>query len=97
MRQFKFEPAFYEWHLVDAETGDVLHVFEDPAESIGDCNTEKELEDASVEILFEADECYARCIDYGGLLLDNDKRLSEDEIYAAAKVMAEALYNYYIK
>ena len=86
MRQFKFEPAFYEWHLLDADTGDVLHVVDDPAESMGDYTTEKEIEDASVAALNAADE-----------FLDVDKQLSNDEINAAAKIMAKALYNYYIK
>ena len=97
MRTFRFEPAFYEWHLVDVDTEEVLHCTDDPAEEMCEYNTIEELESASMDALFEADSFYENGLDYDGVFLEDDKRLSVDEIYAAAKVMAEALYNYYIK
>ena len=97
MRQFAFIPCYYEWHLIDTATEETLHNVEDPSESMEYYHSVEELEERSKEILLEADTYYENHLDYDGVLLDDDKRLSEEEMNAAAKVMAEALYNYYIK
>lgn len=97
MRKFRFESTYYEWHLVDDCTGEVLHCAADPCEEMCEYDTMEELEDASRNALLEADTFYENGLDYEGVFLESEKRLSIDEINAAAKVMAEALYNYYIK
>ena len=97
MRDFRFEPAYYEWHLVDVDTEEVLHRTDDPAEGMCEYNTIEQLEDASRNALLDTDAFYENGLDYEGVFLESDKRLTIEEIDAAAKVMAEALYNYYIK
>lgn len=98
MRKFKFEPAYYEWHLINHDTEEVLHNMVEPSDILVGYKTEEEIETLCREELISADISYSKKLDYNGVLLDNKNRLDQiEEIPIAAKIMAEALYNYYIK
>ncbi len=101
MRQFSLIPAYYEWHLIDTETHETLHNLIDPADELyHEDGTPKSLEELTNwlnEELISADIAYSEDDEYNGIWLRNEKRLDQiEEIPAAAKVMAETLYNYYI-
>ena len=101
MRQFSLIPAYYEWHLIDTETHETLHNLIDPADELyhedGTPKTLEELTNWLNEELISADIAYSEDDEYNGIWLNEDKRLDQiEEIPAAAKVMAETLYNYYI-
>lgn len=98
MRQFKFEPVFYEWHLIDNATEEVLHNMVEPSDLLVGYRTVGEVENLCREELISADISYSEKLDYNGVLLDNSNRLDQiEEIPIAAKLMADVLYNYYIK
>ena len=101
MRQFNLIPAHYEWHLIDNETHETLHNLVDPADEFyhedGTPQTLEELTNWLNKELISADIAYSKNDEYNGIWLRNEKRLDQiEEIPAAAKVMAETLYNYYI-
>lgn len=101
MRQFSLIPAYYEWHLIDNETHETLHNLIDPADELyhedGTPRSLEELTNWLNEELISADIAYSEDDEYNGIWLRNEKRLDQiEEIPAAAKVMAETLYNYYI-
>ena len=101
MRQFILTPTYYEWHLVDKDTHETLHNLVDPAEELyHEDGTPKSLEELTNwlnEELISADIAYSENDEYNGIWLRNEKRLDQiEEIPAAAKVMAETLYSYYI-
>lgn len=101
MRQFSLIPAYYEWHLIDNETHETLHNLIDPADELyhedGTPRSLEELTNWLNEELISADIAYSENDEYNGIWLRNEKRLDQiEEIPAAAKVMAETLYNYYI-
>ena len=101
MRQFSLIPAYYEWHLIDDETHETLHNLIDPADELyhedGTPRSLEELTNWLNEELISADIAYSENDEYNGIWLRNEKRLDQiEEIPAAAKVMAETLYNYYI-
>lgn len=101
MRQFSLIPAYYEWHLIDDETHETLHNLIDPADELyhedGTPRSLEELTNWLNEELISADIAYSEDDEYNGIWLRNEKRLDQiEEIPAAAKVMAETLYNYYI-
>jgi hypothetical protein len=101
MRQFSLIPAYYEWHLIDNDTHETLHNLVDPADELyhedGTPKTLEELTNWLNEELISADIAYSENNEYNGIWLRNEKRLDQiEEIPAAAKVMAETLYNYYI-
>jgi hypothetical protein len=101
MRQFNLIPAYYEWHLIDDETHETLHNLVDPADELyhedGTPRSLEEITDWLNDELISADIAYSENNDYNGIWLRNEKRLDQiEEIPAAAKVMAETLYNYYI-
>lgn len=101
MRQFSLIPAYYEWHLIDNDTAETLHNLIDPSESLYHEDdtpmTVEEIQNWCNEELISADIAYSEDDEYNGIWLDNDKRLDQiEEIPAAAKVMAETLYAYYI-
>jgi len=102
MRQFSLIPAYYEWHLIDNETHETLHNLIDPADELyhedGTPRSLEELTNWLNEELISADIAYSENDEYNGIWLRNEKRLDQiEEIPAAAKVMAETLYNYYIE
>ena len=102
MRQFSLIPAYYEWHLIDTETHETLHNLVDPADELyHEDGTPKSLEELTNwlnEELISADIAYSEDDEYNGIWLSEKKRLDQiEEIPAAAKVMAETLYHYYIK
>lgn len=101
MRQFSLIPAYYEWHLIDDKTHETLHNLIDPADELyhedGTPKTLEELTNWFNEELISADIAYSEDDEYNGIWLSEEKRLDQiEEIPAAAKVMAETLYNYYI-
>jgi hypothetical protein len=101
MRQFSFIPAYYEWHLIDNETHETLHNIIDPADALyhddGTPLSLEELTSWAKEDLITADNAYSENREYNGIWLRDEKRLDQvEEIPAAAKVIAETLYNYYI-
>lgn len=101
MRQFSLIPAYYEWHLIDDETHETLHNLIDSADVLyHEDDTPKSLEELTSwveEELITADIAYSENDTYNGIWLCNEKRLDQiEEIPAAAKVIAETLYNYYI-
>lgn len=99
MRQFCLTPSYWEWHLIDKDTHETLHNLIDPAEYIfhedGSPMSLEELTNWLTEDLITADNAYSENNDYNGIWLRDEKRLDQEEIPAAAKVMAEVLYNYY--
>ena len=101
MRQFSFIPTYWEWHLIDDETHETLHNLVDPADEIyhedGTPRSLEELTNWLNDELITADIAYSENDEYNGIWLRDEKRLDQiEEIPAAAKVMAETLYNYYI-
>ena len=101
MRQFSFIPTYWEWHLIDDETHETLHNLIDPADELyhedGTPRSLEELTNWLNEELISADIAYSENDEYNGIWLRNEKRLDQiEEIPAAAKVMAETLYSYYI-
>lgn len=101
MRQFNLIPAYYEWHLIDNDTHETLHNLIDPADEIyhedGTPKTLEELTNWFNEELISADIAYSEDDEYNGIWLNEEKRLDQiEEIPAAAKVIAETLYDYYI-
>lgn len=101
MRNFDLVAGYYEWHLIDTETHETLHNLIDPSEYLyHEDGTPKSLEELTNwlnEELISADIAYSENDEYNGIWLRNEKRLNQiEEIPAAAKVMAETLYNYYI-
>ena len=100
MRQFCLIPTYYEWHLIDKDTHETLHNLVDPADELyhedGTPRSLEEIISFCQEELISADIAYSEGNDYNGIWL-NKKRLDQiEEIPAAAKVMAETLYHYYI-
>ena len=101
MRNFDLVAGYYEWHLIDTETHETLHNLIDPADELyhedGTPRSLEELTNWLNEELISADIAYSEDDEYNGIWLRNEKRLDQiEEIPAAAKVMAETLYNYYI-
>lgn len=101
MRQFCLIPTYWEWHLIDEDTHETLHNLVDPADELyhedGAPMSLEEIIGFCQEELISADIAYSENDEYNGIWLCNDKRLDQtEEIPAAAKVMAETLYNYYI-
>lgn len=104
MRQFKFLPGYYEWHLYDKETNQLLHVMADPVEELvyedenGDERdiTPEELHWLCYNDLECADSQYQEGEEYNGLTLSDIDRLDEQEMAEAADVMFNALTDYYI-
>ena len=99
MRTFRFEAGYYEWHLIDDMTGEVCHNLIDPSEIIfrpdGGTLTRLGLQILLTDELLCADRHYFDGEEYNGILLK--RRLQPEEIVKAAKLMADTLYNYYIK
>lgn len=85
-RFFKFVPAYYEWHLVDADTNEVLFAMDDPSDSMWI--------DEDTPITPEELQYICRTA------LEEDEKVNDtltaEEIKTAAKVMFDSLYNYYI-
>ena len=103
MRQFEFKPGYYEWHLTDKATGEILHNVDDEEIDYlcfepGGCTlTFSEVLNLCQENLISADILYSENTENNGILLNNDKRLDQiEEIPIAARLMAETLYDYYI-
>ena len=101
MRNFDLVAGYYEWHLIDTETHETLHNLIDPSEYLyHEDGTPKSLEELTNwlnEELISADIAYSEDDEYNGIWLNEEKRLDQiEEIPAAAKVMAETLYHYYI-
>lgn len=99
MRQFRFIPAYYEWHLLDEENN-ILHNWPDPVEELFDAETGEPIPPEEIkwlcrEYLEMADEQYAQGEDYNGILLNELQRLDEQEIAEASNVMFKALVDYY--
>lgn len=102
MRQFNLIPAYYEWHLIDNETHETLHNIIDPIDVLyyddGTPISLEELTNWLNEELISADIAYSENREYNGIWLCDEKRLDQiEEIPAAAKVIADTLYNYYIE
>ena len=100
MRQFCLTPSYWEWHLIDKDTHETLHNLIDPADDIyhedGSPMSLEELTNWLNEELISADIAYSENNEYNGIWLRDEKRLDQiEEIPAAAKLMAEILYNYY--
>lgn len=102
MREFTFEPGYYEWHLKDAD-GNTVHVMEDPTDYLYDYLYDEEDERIPYEDIYllckesldNADYHYNEGKDYNGIFLEEDDRLTSEEIEEAAEIMAETLDNYY--
>ena len=97
-RNFKFVPAYYEWHLVDKK-GNIWHNMLDPGE---DLLEEEEAEPMTLENVIDfcsdeltnAQECYNQGKDYNGIRPESS--LTAEELKEAANIMGKALYDYYI-
>lgn len=101
MRKFSLIPSYYEWHLIDDDTHETLHNLIDPSEDLyhedGNPKSLDEIKNWCIEELVSADIMYSENDEYNGIWLRDEKRLDQiEEIPAAAEVMAETLYNYYI-
>ena len=98
MIQFEFTPGYYEWHLTDKATGEILHYMIDPSEDLynedGEPMTLEEMKDFFADDLHCADWHYMDNDEYNGIL--PSERLTEQEIITASSLIAETLYNYYI-
>ncbi len=100
MRQFCLTPSYWEWHLIDKDTHETLHNLIDPSDDMynedGSPMSLEELTNWLTEELISADIAYSENSDYNGIWLRDEKRLDQnEEIPAAAKLMAETLYHYY--
>lgn len=99
MRQFKFIPSYYEWHLKDAETETLLHVMDDPTDWIytddGDSIDYDEIKEECLNQLDLADDTYAMNEEFNGLLLKENQTLSKEEMEIASILMADILYDTY--
>ena len=100
MRQFEFTPGYYEWHLTDKATGEILHNVDsedvdylcfDPA---GLPLMFFEVVELCHEELKTADEQYHQGEEYNGI--KPVKTLTAEEMKVAAHIIGETLYNYYI-
>lgn len=105
MREFTFTPGYYEWHLRDKHTKELLHVMEDPIDSMYfiDFDTNEETPVSPEELmcfclseLETADVCYEENEEYNGLFLNDLQRLDEQEMSEAAQIMFEVLKEHYI-
>lgn len=105
MRDFKFVPGYYEWHLKQKGTNKLLHVMNDPMEDMYNINPDtNEEEPISHEELYQfcfdelvnADNSYNENEEYNGLKLNELERLDEEEMSRAAQVMCQALKERYI-
>lgn len=101
MRQFSLIPSYWEWHLIDDDTHETLHNLIDPSEDLyHEDGSPKSLEEIKIwcmDELISADIIYSENDEYNGIWLRNEKRLDQiEEIPAAAEVMAQTLYDYYI-
>lgn len=99
MRQFRFVPAYYEWHLLDEENN-ILHNWPDPVEELFDEETGEPLPPEEIkwlcsEYLEMADEQYAQGEECNGILLNELQRLDEQEMAEASNVIFKALVDYY--
>lgn len=99
MRQFRFVPAYYEWHLLDEENN-ILHNWPDPVEDLFDEETGEPLPPEEIkwlcsEYLEMADEQYAQGEECNGILLNELQRLDEQEMDEATNVMFKAIIDYY--
>lgn len=97
-RNFKFVPAYYEWHLVDKKDN-IWHNMLDPGEDLlCEENTEpmtlEEVIDFCSDELNNAQMCYNEGEDYNGI--HPEISLTADELKEAANIMGKALYDYYI-
>lgn len=97
MRTFKFIPAYYEWHLIDTETDEVVYVLDDPTEDLYYEDGTPLPEDAIADFLVSDlknsndpanDEC-------NHILVDTP--LTPEEIHEAAKLMANTLFSHYLQ
>ena len=99
MRQFKFIPSYYEWHLMDAETGTLLHVMDDPTDWIytddGHSIDYDTIKEECFNQLDLADDTYAMNEEFNGLLLTPEQTLSKEEMEEASILMADTLYDTY--
>ena len=98
MRNFTFEPGYYEWDLKDTY-GNTVHVMEDPTDYLYDEENKRiPYEDIYLlckEDLDNADYEYGEGEEYNGIFLEEDYRLTSEEIEEAAEIMAETLDSYY--
>ena len=98
MRTFRFEPGYYEWHLIDCATEKTVHNLVEPSEDLynedGTPMTKEELADFFASDIQCANMHYSDNEDYNGILLDEP--LDDAEIAVASKLIADTLYNYYI-
>ncbi len=99
MRQFKFIPSYYKWHLMDAETGTLLHVMDDPTDWIytddGHSIDYDTIKEECFNQLDLADDTYAMNEEFNGLLLTPEQTLSKEEMEEASILMADTLYDTY--
>lgn len=101
MRDFDLVASYYEWHLIDTETHETLHNLIDPSKYLyhedGSPKSLDEIKNWCLDELISADIMYSENDEYNGIWLRNEKRLDQiEEIPAAAEVMAQMLYHYYI-
>jgi len=100
MRDFEFNPGYYEWHLTDKATGELLLNIVDPFDDMfnpetGEPLSRTETDDMAYYWLEEAERCYDEGEPFNGVLPDSDP-LDEDEKKKAAAMIADTLYNHYI-
>lgn len=92
MREFKFTPSYYEWHLRDAETGTLLYVMNDPTDWIY-------IDDGhSIDYDEIKEECLNQLAmnqEFNGFFLKENQTLSKEEMEEASILMADTLYDTY--
>lgn len=94
---YRFVPAYYEWHLTDEE-GNILHCMADPSDEMfqenGDALTLAEVVEFCEHDLIWADGLYRDGEEYNGVYIEEG--FTPKEIAKFSDIMATALYNYYI-
>lgn len=90
MGKFIAVPAYYEWHLVNTETNEVVYNINDPSDALEDMTTEQEVIDWVNENIYQ----WATSEDNEPLngINPDEVELPDD----AHIILGKALYKYYI-
>ena len=93
-KEYKFVPAYYEWHLVDEE-GTVLLNMNDPAEEMALCKTYDDVK-TEVEDFIVATKQEFDCWPDEKTIDGNTPEMFDKLPSNAVEIMAQALYDYYV-
>ena len=98
MRQFEFTPGYYEWHLTDKATSEIVLNIPDPVEDLYN-EDGKELGKEEIIDMYENDVEHYNNLYKDGIAVYGvrpEQPLTDEELKPAAHLIAETLYNYYI-